>query len=419
MKKLLVILILGILSCKKEIPNIVTPIPQTKVIDTKVIDTKIQPFIKIKTQVSSINIGTSFYNKLDKDYNPFSKFKSLISPKDHIGAAWSYIDFDKDGDDDFIVATQPDNSEIEQTNHIYLIKNDGGNFSLWKTLNGFVFPRRGLLGDYDGNGYLDYLVADQGLETDFAGALLGIVYFYKDSVALKYIPNSKEFNHTAASGDIDMDGDIDIITADSKYINDGKGNFAKLNATTENIKAGYFHNQLYDLDNDGKLDAIFGGSEIFGDSIYDSSPRKYNGNNRIYWNDGLGNYSYTNSNPLPLTYTQTKDTFTIVDDFNFIDFNNDGYQDIIVLKGCWKGVGYYIQFLQNNKNKTFTEVTEQYIDFYKFNIPDGKPNDFEWLGWIRLVDLNKDNKLDIIGREGMNIEMKWINDGNNHFKLQK
>jgi hypothetical protein len=216
-----------------------------------------------------------------------------------------------------------------------------------------------------------------------------------------------------------MDGDIDIITADSKYINDGKGNFAKLNVITENIKVGYFHNQLYDLDNDGKLDAIFGGSEIFGDSIYDSSPRKYNGNNRIYWNDGLGNYSYTNSNALPLTYTQTKDTFTIVDDFNFIDFNNDGYQDIIVLKGCWKGVGYYIQFLQNNKNKTFTEVTEQYIDFYKFNIPDGKPNDFEWLVWIRLVDLNRDNKLDIIGREGSQSEMKWINDGNNHFKLQK
>jgi hypothetical protein len=36
-----------------------------------------------------------------------------------------------------------------------------------------------------------------------------------------------------------------------------------------------------------------------------------------------------------------------------------------------------------------------------------------------LVDLNKDNKLDIIAREGTNIEMKWINDGNNHFKLQK
>ena len=59
------------------------------------------------------------------------------------------------------------------------------------------------------------------------------------------------------------------------------------------------------------------------------------------------------------------------------------------------------------------------IDFYKLNIPAGKPNDFQWLVWIRLVDLNKDNKLDIIAREGTNIEMKWINDGNNHFKLQK
>ena len=36
---------------------------------------------------------------------------------------------------------------------------------------------------------------------------------------------------------------------------------------------------------------------------------------------------------------------------------------------------------------------------------------------FRLVDLNRDNKLDIIGREGSQSEMKWINDGNNIFKL--
>ena len=48
MKKLLVILILGMLSCKKEIPNIVIPTPQTKIVDTIV-----QSFIKIKTEYES------------------------------------------------------------------------------------------------------------------------------------------------------------------------------------------------------------------------------------------------------------------------------------------------------------------------------------------------------------------------------
>jgi hypothetical protein len=279
------------------------------------------------------------------------------------------------------------------------------------------------LGDFDNNGYLDFWVSDQGYENPqqnyYPGAPMGIVYFYKDSVVIKYIPNSTDFNHSAASGDIDNDGDIDLLSIDSKYINDGLGNFTKSNSISENIKAGYFHNQLYDLDNDGKLDALFGGSEIFGDSIYDASPRKYNGNNRIYWGNGLGNFSYSNTTALPLTYQQTKDTFTIVDDFNFMDFNNDGFQDIIVLRSCWKGVGYYIQFLQNNKNKTFTEVTEEYIDNYRYNNPTGKPNDFQWLVRLRFVDLNKDNKLDIIAREGTQNEMKWINNGNNRFKLEK
>ena len=59
------------------------------------------------------------------------------------------------------------------------------------------------------------------------------------------------------------------------------------------------------------------------------------------------------------------------------------------------------------------------MDFYKYNLPNAKPNEYEWLVKIRFVDLNKDNKLDIIGREASQSEMKWINDGNNNFKLNK
>jgi hypothetical protein len=119
----------------------------------------------------------------------------------------------------------------------------------------------------------------------------------------------------------------------------------------------------------------------------------------------------------PMTYPATKDTFAIVDDFRIIDFNNDGFVDIVNFRSCWRGVGYYIQFLKNNGNRTFTEVTEAYIDNYKYNAPNA--NQFIWLVWIRFVDINNDGMLDLIGREQMGNEqtIKWINTGN--FKLKQ
>jgi len=424
MKKLLITLLITtiLISCQKE--EIISPANKE---GDRLATEQPQPFVKIKTQVSPINSGTSFYNTLDKDYqNIQTKIRPLISTGEHISWARGFVDFDKDGDDDYIVSTTNYN---QSRFFVYIIKNTNNNFTLWKKLDGFIWPMVGGLGDFDNNGYLDFWVSDQGYENPqqnyYPGAPIGIVYFYKDSANVKYIPNSTDFNHTASSGDIDNDGDVDLITVDYKYINDGKGNFDKQNAIKEKVNAGYFHNEIYDLDNDGKLDMIIGHAEIFGDSIWDSNPRKYNGRNRIYWGNS-NEFSYTNSTQLPMTHPNTKDTFAIVDDYLFYDFNSDGWQDIIILRSCWRGAGYYIQFLQNNKNRTFTEVSEQYIDNYKYNIPNGSPNSFVWLVRLRLVDLNGDNKLDIIAREGATPgfvpdrekELYWYNDGNNRFKLK-
>jgi len=433
-------MILICLSCNKELPTNIKQLDElsNKKLDTAYCDAQcrinqkneLNP--KIKTQVSPINSETSFYHTLDKDYiSDWSFLKQLsLEPNEQLnfGAAWSTFDIDKDGDEDFIIASN--NFTIEKRANIYIFKNENEKMTLWKKLPGLFWGRKGLLGDYDKNGYLDFAVASQGYENPpanyYPGDELGIVYFYKDSVNISYIQNSKAFNHTATSGDIDNDGDIDIVTADSKYLNSGDNNFIKSKSvyasTTDlntQVKAGYFHNELYDLNNDGKLDLLMGCSEIFGDSVYDSNPKRFNGRNRIYWGNGSGNYYYSNSTQLPMTYSETKDTFAIVDDFNFYDFNRDGYEDIIIFRSCWKGVGYYIQFLENNKDNTFKEVSKDRMDFYKYNLPNAKPNEYEWLVKIRFVDLNKDNKLDIIGREVSQSEMQWINDGNNNFKLKK
>lgn len=421
MKNLLIILMITLISCKKDVIQPTTPPQQTEQ----------NTFVKIKTQVSPINSETSFYNTMDKSYFAGFDFLKNITLESgeqfNLGAAWSIFDLDKDGDDDFIIASN--NFQSEKRANIYIFKNENNKLIFWKKLPGLFWGRKGILGDYDKNGYLDFLVASHGFENPsinyYPGDEIGIVYFFKDSVDISYIDGSKEFNHTAASGDIDNDGDIDIITADSKYINNGNKKFNKTKSVfasnldlTTKINVGYYHNELYDLNNDGNLDLLMGCSELFGDSVWDGTGKKFNGRNRIYWGDGSGNYYYSNSTQLQMTYPETKDTFGIVDDFNFYDFNKDGYEDIIIFRSCWRGAGYYIQFLENNKDKTFKEVSKERMENYKLNLPNAKPNEFEWLVWIRFVDLNKDNKLDIIGREGSKSEMKWINDGNNFFKLQ-
>ncbi len=426
------IVVLTILTgCEKEIIEPVVVIPKT---DTTINTTKPSITNVVVNGFSVLNKSTSAYiglNESKSAYYNFNEFwKFIDNPNEKISSAFNYFDFDKDGDADFVFATTQ-YSQIRQS--VYIIENKGNGFySLWKKLNGFYWPRQSILGDYDGNGYIDFLVADQGYENPqtntYPGAELGIVYFYKDSAETKLITNIKEYNHAAASGDIDNDGDIDIITLDSKYINDGKGVFTKSDAIyasptdLQPIKGlGYYHNVTADFDNDGKMDALFGCSEIFGDSIWDSNPRKYNGRSRVYWNDeGNGKLYYSNTTVLPMTYPATKDTFAIVDDFKIIDFNSDGYVDIVNFRSCWRGNGYYIQFLRNNKDRTFTEVTETYLDNYKYNIPNAKPDEFLWLVWIRFVDINNDGQLDLIGREQMGDSktMKWINDGTNKFKLK-
>lgn len=384
-------------------------------------------FSQIDFKFSEINKSTSYFQSLNKDYLRVNEaFKGITL--DQISSAWIFLDFDKDGDQDYIFAAPCYEQTCGETRKkVYILRNEEGKFNLWKSLDGFKWPRKGGLADFDNNGYLDFWVADSGpVYPPFPGAEFGIVYFYKDSAATKLIPNSIEYNHTASTGDIDNDGDIDIVTVANKYLNDGKGNFsiskaiyASLEDTISNVGSGYYHHELLDLNNDGNLDALFGHAEIFGDSTWDPTPRRFNGRNRIYWGNGKGEFYYDNSTQLPMTYPETKDTFSIVDDFDFYDFNKDGFQDIIILRSCWRGVGYYIQVLENQKDKRFVEFTDKYLNHFKLN-REGAANSFNWFVWLRLVDLNKDNQPDIIVREPSapktvpNNEREWYWMNNNN-----
>lgn len=122
-----------------------------------------------------------------------------------------------------------------------------------------------------------------------------------------------------AVADIDNDGDLDIIFSGENnggiekgaiLVNDGSGNFS-LQSGTRVITMGKSGNiQFGDIDGDGDLDVIFAG---WGTSASPSIG--------IALNDGLGNYTLASTSSYPIN------TASKITSAGFADFNLDGLLD--------------------------------------------------------------------------------------------
>ncbi len=140
------------------------------------------------------------------------------------------------------------------------------------------------LGDVDGDGDLDLLFANFGsnrlLLNDGRGG------FTESSRSL---PRVTDTSLDVALGDVDGDGDLDALVANAGpaqnklYLNDGQGIFT--DATVTGLPAHMDHTlslALGDVDGDGDLDVIFGNTPV-GSNV--------SGQDRLYRNDGLGVFS--------------------------------------------------------------------------------------------------------------------------------
>lgn len=95
--------------------------------------------------------------------------------------------------------------------------------------------------------------------------------------------NLKEKTASIDAGDIDNDGDIDLVVANGRhwpgqnriFLNNGDGLFT-ISKALGNQRDTSYSTELADFDNDGDLDVAVGN---------DRAP------NRIYFNDGNGNFS--------------------------------------------------------------------------------------------------------------------------------
>ena len=293
--------------------------------------------------------------------NSFSAPK-IISNSDHSDHPFTYdmeiIDIDNDNDLDIIALIY---GQIDIYNN-----NGNGEFTLQHSI---MLPNSHLgqkieVGDLDGDGLSDIAITFSSSANNKMGWYRNLGNNTFDALVPLNFPG--EYNYRPFDlkiGDIDNDGDNDIVTSSPEFArinfleNDGSGNFT-LTTTTQFIATNQL--LLNDIDNDGYLDIVTAGYNEWG--IY----LKKN-------NDGV------------FGPTVIIDDIQIADDIFLEDINNDGLKDVIGTSAIYEQNENLIFCYLNNGNAFGQKIIIDSKD-YESNSPK----------YLYVADINNDNKNDIL-----------------------
>lgn len=234
-------------------------------------------------------------------------------------------------------------------------------------------------------------------------------------------------NHGQSFGDIDNDGDIDIISWRNSYtdisgvdvtpmpilyLNDGNNIFNQVNSFDHfkglnnllsfnggNRKSYYGTSvELFDVDSDGALDIIFSYS-------HNSIPESWwygHLSTRIYWGDGSAHFDFENNfTDLPINYLNELNINPNVGisslGFAFFDYDLDGKTDVFTISTPNYG-GFILQLCKNLGDRKFEDVTSTTFDEYYSIFPRNtqQQNKFPNFYELRIYDKDGDGDFDLV-----------------------
>lgn len=251
------------------------------------------------------------------------------------------VDWDGDGDTDVLRLEYmfPSSPGPYLAGVTRLFQNNGGSFSDVTTSSlvntgGPDHQRDFEIRDFTGDGIADVYVAVHGFDASpFPGARN--LFFSKvgsslvESAASTFTPYQRNgFTHGSTSGDVDCDGDADIIEIQANdnvpsnlFLNNGTGRFTLAASSAFPPASGvqrFQEGELIDFDNDGDPDLYMGckSSTVCTGDV-------------LYVNDGFGRFRVARTPALPAP------RYTPVHALNQVksaDFNGDGWPDLFTFE---------------------------------------------------------------------------------------
>ncbi|MBE1289023.1 MAG: hypothetical protein GJ679_03340 [Rhodobacteraceae bacterium] len=328
-------------------------------------------------------------------------------------------DFDGDGRDEVLVGRHilEDGQPSEQSSELTVLTFDASGAASElsiRTENGAIsriHEREAAVADFNGDGIDDFFIAAHGLDMQpFPGEQNILVLSSADGpveVSSTNLPIMSDMSHGADAGDIDGDGDVDIVIATHRgveryepyvLLNDGTGVFTYQplserldDASILSLYAGRRSNQfssfrLLDLNGDAKPELVLLRS--------DQQPDSENTASHILWNEGDGTFSAGSRTDLPTTRWGYQ---TYTNDAEAIDLDENGFADLILTQstrdGGWRG--HFVQILMQETAGNFVDRTAERFWRQGYQRP---MRDMLFADETELVDLDDDGDLDIITR---------------------